>query len=509
MRPHTGFAKMVRAACFALFTAASARALPAQSLTVYCTPGQSQACVGLDLTTAPTGTGTDVTLRITNLQGAAVPGVTPVSWAQLHVMNLLASDAFGGGGAGALTVAREGNATEAGDVPDRWSVTDIAEVGEYRGYALFTDIDQAGADITGCTQPPNGTYPYYRTCGASGDPGAIAFRFSTSGTWSAGQAGLVIALRTENGDAVCEIPGTLWDASDIPNCVTPGATPAATAQTIHFTSAPPAGYVGDSFEIAASATSNLPVAFTTLTPSTCTLVTTTVKFVADGICTVAANQAGNADFLAAPQETQTGVVSRRPQAIAFVFPPPSSAALGASLSLQATGGDSGNPVTFAILTGNTCVISGITVSFIAAGACIITGDQLGNSAYLDAPRLSVTIAVVWPFTGFKAPVVAMPAINSAKSGSAVPIKFGLGGNRGLNIFADGTPVSTRIACGASSAAGEELPAASAGASGLEYDPSTGLYSYVWKTDRAFAGTCRLLTLRLMDGTTQSLVFSFR
>jgi hypothetical protein len=44
----------------------------------------------------------------------------------------------------------------------------------------------------------------------------------------------------------------------------------------------------------------------------------------------------------------------------------------------------------------------------------------------------------------------------------------------------------------------------AGESSLTYAATTGHYTYVCKTDRGWAGTCRQLALRLADGTTHTV-----
>ena len=41
------------------------------------------------------------------------------------------------------------------------------------------------------------------------------------------------------------------------------------------------------------------------------------------------------------------------------------------------------------------------------------------------------------FSGFLPPIANPPAANSSKAGSAVPVKFSLGGDKGMNIFAAG------------------------------------------------------------------------
>jgi hypothetical protein len=46
-------------------------------------------------------------------------------------------------------------------------------------------------------------------------------------------------------------------------------------------------------------------------------------------------------------------------------------------------------------------------------------------------------------------------------------------------------------------------------SGLTYDATTDTYTYVWKTDKAWAGQCRELILRLDDGTEHRAHFQFK
>jgi hypothetical protein len=114
------------------------------------------------------------------------------------------------------------------------------------------------------------------------------------------------------------------------------------------------------------------------------------------------------------------------------------------------------------------------------------------------------------WSGFFAPVDNRPVINTVNAGQAIPLKFNLGGDFGLDIFAPGDPSSHQVACasgGASSSPVEET--LTAGKSGLQYDLASGLYTYVWKTDKSWAGTCRLLTLRLNDGAEHSAFFQFQ
>ena len=110
-------------------------------------------------------------------------------------------------------------------------------------------------------------------------------------------------------------------------------------------------------------------------------------------------------------------------------------------------------------------------------------------------------------SGFFAPVDNLPTINTVKAGSAVPVKFGLGGNRGLNVLVAGSPSSVLVACGSGPSDAIEQTT-TAGASSLSYDAGSARYQYVWKTDKAWVG-CRDLVVRFRDGSTLRARFSFK
>jgi Regulator of chromosome condensation (RCC1) repeat len=115
----------------------------------------------------------------------------------------------------------------------------------------------------------------------------------------------------------------------------------------------------------------------------------------------------------------------------------------------------------------------------------------------------------YQFGGFYPPVEADPVLNVVKAGSAVPLKFNLGGDKGLQILAAGSPASVPLDCANLDPGDDYQPAKSAGGSGLGYDAASGQYSYIWKTEKAWAGTCRVLSLRLADETEHRVAFQFR
>jgi hypothetical protein len=114
------------------------------------------------------------------------------------------------------------------------------------------------------------------------------------------------------------------------------------------------------------------------------------------------------------------------------------------------------------------------------------------------------------FGGFFAPVNNPPTLNVVKAGRAVPVKFSLGGDKGLDVFAEGYPRSRRISCSSSAPLDAiEQRTSAAGGSGLSYDAATERYTYVWKIQKAWSGTCRQLVVRLDDGSFHRANFRFK
>lgn len=112
----------------------------------------------------------------------------------------------------------------------------------------------------------------------------------------------------------CSYSGRIYcnDGTVSPSCLCSSCgvatIPVQIAQTITFGAAP-AVVVGGAGTLSASASSGLIVTFSSVTPSTCTVLGTTVTGVSAGTCQVAANQPGNSAYRAASQVTQTISVS--------------------------------------------------------------------------------------------------------------------------------------------------------------------------------------------------------
>jgi hypothetical protein len=131
-------------------------------------------------------------------------------------------------------------------------------------------------------------------------------------------------------------------------------------------------------------------------------------------------------------------------------------------------------------------------------------DNAGNKT-----TKTITYNVFFNFSGFFPPVDNWPKLNQRKAGSNVPVKFSLGGNQGLDIFAQGYPKSQEIPCNNPNVevAGTD-PTTSPGGSGLTYDAGSDQYHYNWKTEKGWEGSCRQLVVKLKDGSFHRANFQF-
>jgi len=130
------------------------------------------------------------------------------------------------------------------------------------------------------------------------------------------------------------------------------------------------------------------------------------------------------------------------------------------------------------------------------------GQPVEASAACDTPS---------SFDGFYAPVDNLPVLNEVSAGRAVPLKFSLGGDQGLDIFAAGYPRSEQVSCALIAHAQVEgvEETTSAGSSSLTYQADTGRYHYVWATEPAWSGTCRQFVMKLTDGSVHRANFKFK
>ena len=214
-------------------------------------------------------------------------------------------------------------------------------------------------------------------------------------------------------------------------------------QLISFT-APASGTAGGSAALSATGGgSGNPVVFSvdaSSGPGTCTVSGSTVTYTAAGSCVVDANQAGNRKNAAAPQVQRTITVNGISQSISFTAP--ASGTAGGSAALSATGGGSGNPVVFSVGASSgpqVCTVSGSTVTYTAAGSCVVDANQAGNRKYAAAPQVQRTITVrkIPQSISFIAPqaggVKFWADLSATGGGSGNPVVFSVDRASGLGV----------------------------------------------------------------------------
>jgi hypothetical protein len=293
------------------------------------------------------------------------------------------------------------------------------------------------------------------------------------------------------------------DQADEDNDGTGDACEVQKSQTITFDALAGRTFGDPDFTVAATSSSGLGVSFTAA--GACTVSVATLRVTAAGQCTVTAHQAGSTSYAPAEDVAQAFAVAQATPAIQWASPAPITlgTALGAAqLNATATG-----------LGG-----IGLTGTFVytpAAGAVLVTGPahQLSvaftpaDPNYRQASRW-VSLAVLYRFAGFFQPVDNPAVVNKAKAGQAIPVKFSLGGNQGMDILQAGSPTTSTFSCGTISAEDVIEETVAASNSGLTYDAASNQYNYVWKTGTGYANSCRKLTLTLKDGTRREALFHF-
>ena len=121
-------------------------------------------------------------------------------------------------------------------------------------------------------------------------------------------------------------------------------------------------------------------------------------------------------------------------------------------------------------------------------------DSSGNIATATA-----SYSVRYRFDGFYSPLVAEPDSVALRAGELVPAKFSLSGDKGLDVLSRAAWRPCGVTTNDSSAAFGKL----------SYDPKHDRYTFMWATDKSWAGSCKELLLTLRDGTTHGAYVRFR
>lgn len=182
------------------------------------------------------------------------------------------------------------------------------------------------------------------------------------------------------------------------------------------------------FPITATATSGLPVTFSSYTQSVCTVTGDVVTVLSIGVCQIEAQQSGNQEYLPATAVMRSFSVTKQDQVVEF--PAIANQTLGtAPFQISATA-SSGLAVVFGSKTSGVCITTRAgVVTLKHVGTCTLQAGQAGNDQYNVAQATqsfqvtqgtqTITFAPI-PFQRIKPGIVyRIPLSASATSGLEV------------------------------------------------------------------------------------------
>ena len=209
-------------------------------------------------------------------------------------------------------------------------------------------------------------------------------------------------------------------------------------------------------------------------------------------------------YEAAPA-TGTLTISQAMPVVQWASPAPISAGtlLGdAQLNATATG------VGGASLSGTFTYLPGAG-SVLVVGTRPLSVEFAPSSGNYSHAFKSVSITVTeaasrLTFSGFFRPVYNTPLVNRVTAGRSIPLKFAVEG--APEALAAGSPTSVAVTC---SPTPLERPVDETVFTAESHLLSVGQnYTYFWKTSPAWAGSCRMLVVTLIDGSTHEVLFRF-
>jgi hypothetical protein len=165
-------------------------------------------------------------------------------------------------------------------------------------------------------------------------------------------------------------------------------------QTIAFAALDAMTFGDAPFDLAASASSGLPVTYASSNTNVATVSGSTVTIAGAGSTTITASQGGNSTYNAATSVEQVLIVSKANQAITFSDIPGKT--LGdADFTLEASA-SSGMAVSFSSSNTDVAAINGSSVAIVGGGSAVITATQAGDDNYNAALPVERTLVVSDP-----------------------------------------------------------------------------------------------------------------
>jgi hypothetical protein len=233
--------------------------------------------------------------------------------------------------------------------------------------------------------PASAAYGSQFTVAANAPGGAVTYSSAGSCT----NSGATFTMTSAGGTCTVNYDQTGNASYNAAPEVTESVTATKASQAISLTAhAPSSAAYGSQFTVAASAPGGA-VAYSSAGSCSNSGATFTMTS-AGGTCTVMYDQAGSANYDAAPEVTESVTAAKAGQAITVTTHAPASAVFGSHFTVAAAGGGSGNGVTFS--SGGGCSNSGATFTMTSGTtACQVKYDQTGTADYNAAPELTESV----------------------------------------------------------------------------------------------------------------------
>ncbi|NVN97701.1 MAG: hypothetical protein HXX17_00115, partial [Geobacteraceae bacterium] len=213
-------------------------------------------------------------------------------------------------GGGAATLASGGTGTNAGSYPATVNCAPSANYGAASGISAGSlVISQAAQTTLAVTGLP--TTAIYGQSGivasTTGGSGTGVLNYSASGSTACTVNPTSGAVTITSGTGSCSLSATKATDTNYTAATSTAVsiTISQAPQSLSFGTPPTLVYGGATATVSASSSVGLAVFFSSQTPSVCTVGGSTVTTLSAGICTIAADQPGNANYAAATQITQS------------------------------------------------------------------------------------------------------------------------------------------------------------------------------------------------------------
>jgi hypothetical protein len=351
------------------------------------------------------------------------------------------------------------------------------------------------------------------TSGGSGT-GAVSYAVTTGGA----NCSIAASTLTGIGIGTCTVTATqAGDANYEAATATVEVTVTQAAQTISFGANPgPLSVSGPSGSVSASASSGLAVSYASSTPSVCTVDSGSgaLTIVTAGDCVITADQAGDVNYQAAPQASQTVEIAPAQPSISLIGSgSPTSPGEAVTFTATVTGGFSPTG-TVSFRNGGVDIASCVNLALDGSLQAECVTDTLPQGSHPITARYNGDVNNLFALSTELTQVVLTGStislngsnLTQARFGQVVSVGYTVSGgvapNAGLVTVTASRPGST-VTCSAAASAGACSLTGLVTTGALPLDGYTVSASYAGDADDGAASTAASQTLTVVRSNTNT------